>query len=211
MRLPTPEAHGLPDDATIAVPATAAGLTFFRLLRSGSPRLEDLEPDWTRPQAQRRRIPELFRVSASRWLEQSRALRASTRRADFIARLEPADGPLIRVALMEHEGLGRVEAAARSSHLSSAGRGPDGHPRAAARSGKPVPLLTSTAVIRRAIPTTPEVAVQEPGSYVAVTALARVHTLRARVALTRAAVGLGYARRVAPPLAAFAAIATGAA
>lgn len=109
MPLPTPEDYGLPDETTIAVPIPAGGLTLFRLLRSASPRIDDFEPDWTRPQARLRRIPELSRSSISHWLEQGQALSASTRRVAFVARLELEDESLTRVALTEREGLGHVD------------------------------------------------------------------------------------------------------
>lgn len=106
MPLPVPEDY---DDATVAAPVTARGFTLHRLLRSGSPGIEDFEPDWTRPRAQLRRIPGRTRVSISHWLEQAQALCASTRRVAFIARLELRDEPLTRVALTEREGLGHVD------------------------------------------------------------------------------------------------------
>lgn len=109
MTLPTPEAYGLPEDATIVVPVSAGSVTLYRPLRSGSPRIEDFEPDWTRPQGQLRRIPELARVSISHWLDQTQALCVSTRRVAFIASLELRDEVLTMVALTEREGLGHVD------------------------------------------------------------------------------------------------------
>jgi hypothetical protein len=109
MLLPTPRAHSLPDDATIAVPVPPGGLTLYRLLESESPRLEDFEPVWTRPQAQLRRIPELFRVSISHWLELEQALLASERRLAFVARLELEPDPLVHAALTEQEARGHVD------------------------------------------------------------------------------------------------------
>jgi hypothetical protein len=109
MRLPTPAAHGLPDEATIAVPVPDRGLTLYRLLEANEPQLGDFEPDWTRPQAQLRGIPELFRVSISHWLEQAQARRASARSVAFIATIELRDEPLARVAMTEREGLGHVD------------------------------------------------------------------------------------------------------
>lgn len=109
MRLPTPGAHGLPEEATIAVPVPPDGLTLYRLLESETPRLKDFEPNKTRAQAQLLGIPELFRVSLSHWLEPNRALAASTRRVSFVARVELEASPLVRVALTEQKGPGHVD------------------------------------------------------------------------------------------------------
>jgi len=107
--LPTPDAHGLPDDATIAVPVPAEGLTLYRLLESKTPRLKDFEPNRTRAQAQLLRIPELFRVSASHWLDLTQALRASERRIACVARVELGPDPLVRVAVTERHETGHVD------------------------------------------------------------------------------------------------------
>lgn len=101
MPLPSPEAHGLPDDTVIAVPVPDDGLTVFRLLRGAEPRVEDFEPDYTRPQAQLRRIPELFRSSISSWLQRDQALAQSTQMQVWIARVVLEPNPLTRVALTE--------------------------------------------------------------------------------------------------------------
>jgi hypothetical protein len=69
VELPTPAAHGLPDDATIAVPVPAAGLTLHRLLEHEAPRARDFEPKFSRNQAKSAGLPELFRGSISHWLE----------------------------------------------------------------------------------------------------------------------------------------------
>ena len=109
MRLPSSEALGLPAGSAVAVPVPAGGMTLYRLLRGSTPRLEDFEPHWTRPQAQLRRIPDLFRTSVSHWLELDQAAKRSTTRVAYVARVELAPDPLIRVALTEHLG-GRREA-----------------------------------------------------------------------------------------------------
>jgi len=109
MRLPTPEAHGLPDDATIVVPVPEDGLTVYRLLEAGEPTLSDFECGWTRAQGQLEGIPELFRTSVSAWLEQAQAAAASKRRVAYVARLVLEPGPLARVALTENEDIGHVD------------------------------------------------------------------------------------------------------
>lgn len=101
MPLPAPDRHQLPREATIAVPVPPGGLTVYRLLRGPEPRQEDFEPDYTRPQAQLRGIPELFRVGISHWLEREQALAVSTERRTSIARVELRPDPLTRVALTE--------------------------------------------------------------------------------------------------------------
>ena len=101
MALPVPQAHNLPDTAVVAVPVPDIGLVLYRLLRGAEPRVEDFEPDYTRPQAQLRGIPELFRASVSTWLERDQALTASTQRRAQIARVELDPGRLTRVALTE--------------------------------------------------------------------------------------------------------------
>ncbi len=60
--LPTPELHGLPEDATIAVPVPAGGLTVHRLLEHEAPSDHDFEPTLSRNQAKLRGVPELFRT-----------------------------------------------------------------------------------------------------------------------------------------------------
>jgi hypothetical protein len=101
MTLPVPERHDLPPDATIAVPVPPDGLTAYRLLRGPEPIPKDFEPDYTRPQAQLRGIPELFRVSISHWLEREQALSVSTAQRTCIARVELRSDALTRVALTE--------------------------------------------------------------------------------------------------------------
>jgi hypothetical protein len=107
--LPTPEAHGLPDDVAIAVPVPAGGLTLYRRLESETPRLKDFEPNRTRAQAQLLRTPELFRVSISHWLDLGQALRASERRLAYVARLTLGADPLVRVALTQQRATGHVD------------------------------------------------------------------------------------------------------
>lgn len=109
MRLPTPEAHGLPPDATVAVPVPRSGLVLYRVLEAEAPRLKDFEPTRTRAQAQLLGIPELFRVSISHWLELDQALAASERRVAFAARVELETDPLVRVALTEQGDDGHVD------------------------------------------------------------------------------------------------------
>jgi hypothetical protein len=106
MTLPSPERHDLPQEAVITVPVPPDGLTLFRLLRGGDPRQEDFEPDYTRPQAQLRSIPELFRGSISHWLEQKQAVSVSTERRAGIARVHLRPDPLTRVALTEFDPRG---------------------------------------------------------------------------------------------------------
>jgi hypothetical protein len=84
VELPTPAAHGLPADATIAVPVPAAGLTLHRLLEHLAPRVGDFEPNLSRSQAKRARIPELYRGSVSHWLEREQAVANSERRTSFV-------------------------------------------------------------------------------------------------------------------------------
>ena len=119
MRLPTPGARGLPDDATIVVPVPGGGLTVYRLLEASEPRLSDFECGWTRAQGQLRGIPELFRTSISAWLEQTQAARAS-RGVAHIARLALEPGPLTRVALTEDEDIGHVDVWAYPRELQRA-------------------------------------------------------------------------------------------
>ncbi len=120
MRLPTPEPHGLPDDATIVVPVPGGGLTVHRLLETSEPRLSDFECSWTRAQGQLEGIPELFRTSVSAWLEQAQAAAASRRRVAHVARLELEPGPLTRVALTEDEDTGHVDVWAYPRELQRA-------------------------------------------------------------------------------------------
>jgi hypothetical protein len=103
MPLPAPRSHGLPQTAVVAVPVPDDGLVVYRLLRGAEPRREDFEPDFTRPQAQLRGIPELLWASISTWLERDQALAWSTQRRTWIAQLNlrPDDPPLTRVALTE--------------------------------------------------------------------------------------------------------------
>jgi hypothetical protein len=102
--LPSPEAHGLPAIAAIVVPVAAEGLTLYRLIRGADPRPEDFEPTFTRPQAQIRAIPELFRTSVSHWLLPEQAAGWSTQQIYRVARLGLRPDPLIRVALTERVG-----------------------------------------------------------------------------------------------------------
>ncbi len=108
MRLPTPGAHGLPDDATIVVPVSDP-LTLYRLLAGAQPRVEDFKQGWTRAQARLRGILELFRVAVSHWLERDQAVAESVRRPCFVARLELVPDPRVRVALTEGEDRGHVD------------------------------------------------------------------------------------------------------
>lgn len=118
--LPTPELHGLPEDATIAVPAPAGGLTVHRLLEHEAPSERDFEPTLSRNQAKLRGVPELFRGSISHWLEHSQAVRASDRSTCFVARLELAASPLLRVAMTEQIGKGHVDVWAHPQELLGA-------------------------------------------------------------------------------------------
>lgn len=106
MPLPVPERHHLAPEAVIAVPVPPDGLTVYRLLRGRDPRPEDFEPDYTRPQAQLRGIPELFRVSVSSWLEHEQALAQSRQRPTYIGRVDLWPSPLTRVALTERDAQG---------------------------------------------------------------------------------------------------------
>ena len=106
------------------MPVPEGGLTLYRLLRHADARLEDFEPEWTRPQAQLRRIPELFWASASHWLTLEQAVVRSTRRPAFVARIELEPDSLIRVALTERAAgdfrQGHVDAWAYPRQLLSA-------------------------------------------------------------------------------------------
>jgi hypothetical protein len=106
MTLPVPERHDLAPEATIAVPVPPDGLTLYRLLRGPEPQPEDFEPDYTRPQAQLRGIPELSRVSISHWLHQEQALAQSRQRRVWIAPVELRPDPLTRIALTEYDPSG---------------------------------------------------------------------------------------------------------
>jgi hypothetical protein len=82
------------------------GLTLHRLLRGPEPRPDDFEPSFTRPQAQVRGIPELFRTSVSHWLRPEQAAAWSTQTQYRLARVELRPNPLVRVALTERAGNG---------------------------------------------------------------------------------------------------------
>jgi hypothetical protein len=99
--LPTPTAHGLSEDVTIAVPVPDDGLTLYRLLEHAKPSVGDFEPKLSRSQAQLNHVPELFRCSISHWLQLEQAVGASKRRKCFIARLDVPPHTLVRVALTE--------------------------------------------------------------------------------------------------------------
>ncbi|MGH2989004.1 MAG: hypothetical protein ACRDMY_03910 [Gaiellaceae bacterium] len=101
MPLPSPDRHNLPTEAAIAVPVPPDGLTLYRLLDASEPRQKDFEPTYTRPQAQIRAIPELFRASVSCWLQPEQALTALRRPRVWSAQLELRQDPLTRVALTE--------------------------------------------------------------------------------------------------------------
>ena len=118
--LPTPDVLGLPEDATIAVPVPAGGLTLHRLLEHETPSERDFEPNLTRNQAKLRGIPELFRGSISHWLEHAQAVRASEHSICFVARLELAAGSLLRVAATEELGTGHVDVWAHPQELLGA-------------------------------------------------------------------------------------------
>jgi hypothetical protein len=118
--LPRPSEHGLSQDATVAVPVPADGLTVHRLLEHETAREGDFEPSLSRAQAKLRGVPELFRGSVSHWLEQSQAVSASERRTCFVARLELSPGGLIRVALTEEWGEGHVDVWAHPQELLGA-------------------------------------------------------------------------------------------
>lgn len=106
MPLPRPEDLDLPPSSVVVVAVPDEGLTLYRLLRGSEPRQEDFEPSFTRPQAQLRGIPELFRTSASHWLRPEQAAAWSTQAVYRIARVELRPDPLIRVALTERAGNG---------------------------------------------------------------------------------------------------------
>jgi hypothetical protein len=104
--LPVPERHDLPPEATIAVPVPPDGLTVYRLLDGPDPRVKDFEPTQTRPQAQLRGIPELFRCSVSHWLEQEQAHRQGRRKQVWIARVDLRPDLVTRIALTEYDQFG---------------------------------------------------------------------------------------------------------
>jgi hypothetical protein len=118
--LPTPELHGLPADATIAVPVPAGGLTLQRLLEHEMPSERDFEPRLSRNQAKLRGVPELFRGSISHWLERAQAVRASERSICFVAQLELTSDRLLRVAMTEQLGSGHVDVWAHPQELLGA-------------------------------------------------------------------------------------------
>jgi hypothetical protein len=91
-QLPSPDAHGSPETATIAVPVPRGGLTLHRLLEHETPSERDFEPRLSRNQAKLRGLPELFRGSISHWLEQDQAVTASERSGCFVARLDVSAG-----------------------------------------------------------------------------------------------------------------------
>jgi hypothetical protein len=108
-QLPSPDAHDLPEAATIAVPVPPGGVTLHRLLEHEAPSERDFEPKLSRNQAKLRGVPELFRGSISHWLEHDQAVSASERSICFVARLEMSAGSLLRVALTEEWGDGHVD------------------------------------------------------------------------------------------------------
>src|SRR6266540_2661445 len=119
-QLPSPDAHGLPETATIAVPVPPDGLTLHRLLEHETPRVPDFEPKLSRNQAKLRGVPELFRGSISHWLEQTQAVRASERSICFVAQLELPRDRLLRVAMTEQLGKGHVDVWAHPQELLGA-------------------------------------------------------------------------------------------
>jgi hypothetical protein len=120
MTLPRPSAHGLVDDATIAVPVPEDGLTLFRLIEGEVATVRDFEERLTRAQAERDAIPELFRLCVSHWLDHDRAAAQSRRRRFYVARLELPAGGLTRVALTEQHGRGHVDVWAHPQMLLDA-------------------------------------------------------------------------------------------
>ena len=119
-QLPSPDAHGLPETATIAVPIPPDGLTLHRLLEHETPSERDFEPKLSRNQAKLRGVPELFRGSISHWLEHDQAVTASERSSCFVARLELSAESLLRVALTEEWGSGHVDVWAHPQELLAA-------------------------------------------------------------------------------------------
>lgn len=106
MPVPRPEDIGLPPTSVVVVTVPDEGLTLYWLLRGSEARQEDFEPSFTRPQAQLRGRPELFRTSVSHWLRPEQAAAWSTQPAYRIARVELRPDPLVRVALTERVGDG---------------------------------------------------------------------------------------------------------
>jgi hypothetical protein len=119
-QLPSPNAHGLPETATIAVPVPPDGLALHRLLEHEMPSERDFEPRLSRNQAKLRGVPELFRGSISHWLEHDQAVAASERSTCFVARLELSARSLLRVALTEEWGSGHVDVWAHPQELLAA-------------------------------------------------------------------------------------------
>jgi hypothetical protein len=109
MPLPRVSDHGLPVDATIAVPVPMGGLTLYRLVDGEPPTAGDFEERRTRPQAERDGIPELFRLSVSHWLRYEQAAAHSIRRRFHVAELRLEPHRLVRVALTEEHGEGHVD------------------------------------------------------------------------------------------------------
>jgi hypothetical protein len=118
--LPSPDAHGLPETATIAVPVPPDGLRVHRLLEHETPSERDFEPKLSRNQAKLRSVPELFRGSISHWLELGQAILASERSTCFVARLDLSSATLIRVALTEQWGSGHIDVWAHPQELLAA-------------------------------------------------------------------------------------------
>jgi hypothetical protein len=108
-QLPSPDAYGLPQTATIVVPVPPGGLRLHRLLEHEIPSERDFEPKLSRNQAKLRGVPELFRGSISQWLEHDQAVGSSERSTCFVARLELPVGSSVRVALTEEWGIGHVD------------------------------------------------------------------------------------------------------
>jgi hypothetical protein len=119
-QLPSPDAHGLAETATIAVPVPPDGLTLYRLLEHQTQSEHDFEPKLSRNQAKLRGVPELFRGSISHWLEQTQAVRASERSICFVAQLELPPDRLLRVAMTEQLGRGHVDVWAHPQELLGA-------------------------------------------------------------------------------------------
>jgi len=120
MTLPSPAAHGLPEDTTIAVPVPADGLTLFRLIDGETPTVRDFEERLTRAQAERDGVPELFRLCVSHWFDYYRAAAQSRRRRFYVARIELEPGGLTRIALTEQHGRGHVDVWAHPQTLLDA-------------------------------------------------------------------------------------------
>ncbi len=123
MPLPRPPDHGLPDDATIAVPVPPEGLTLYRLVDGETATVRDFEERRTRPQAERDGIPELFRLSVSHWLQYEQAAAHSIRRRFYVTELKLEPRGLVRVALTEEHGEGHVDVWAGPRELLEAVKG----------------------------------------------------------------------------------------